>query len=258
MTKPRKNSNGKDHFKYQLSLNDAKIIDVADTEDVKFACEIRPKGCEDKRNAYIIVFPNVEDKYLWVKEIKMLVKEFQKRQYMDAQRLAAEGGIAIQHTDVEDKTEEKKDKNLKESRRGKRPNQAQGEGTSPGPTRANASRNPVSSVIGGSPFSSWRKNSKKEGMERKSSIEKKTPSTERKPSAERKVPKPIKPVSKSQAKLMAAPKPPKAKVTASKKSASKRGESTVKKGTPNPKANPMMNHDFAAQLNATLKARGSQ
>lgn len=172
--------------------------------------------------------------------------------------IAAEGGIAIQHTDVEDKTEEKKDKNLKESRRGKRPNQAQGEGTSPGPTRANASRNPVSSVIGGSPFSSWRKNSKKEGMERKSSIEKKTPSTERKPSAERKVPKPIKPVSKSQAKLMAAPKPPKAKVTASKKSASKRGESTVKKGTPNPKANPMMNHDFAAQLNATLKARGSQ
>ena len=87
MTKPRKSSTGKDHFKYQLSLNAAKIIDVADTEEIQFACEIRPKGCEDNKNAYIIAFPNVKDKYLWVKEIKALVKEFQRRQYMDAQKL---------------------------------------------------------------------------------------------------------------------------------------------------------------------------
>lgn len=86
MTKPRKHNTGKDHFKYQLSLNDAKIIDVADTDEIRFACEIRPKGCEDKKNAYIIVFPNVEDKYVWVKEIKSLVKEFQRKQLAEEKR----------------------------------------------------------------------------------------------------------------------------------------------------------------------------
>lgn len=239
MTKPRKSTNGKDHFKYQLSLNDAQIIDVADTNEVQFACEIRPKGCEDKKNAYIIVFPNVKDKYLWVKEIKSLVKEFQKRQYMEKKRLAAEGGIAI--SDADSKPEDKKERNLKDSKKKvsekKKPVKPEG---SPGPTRAAGTRNAVSSVIGGSPFSSWRKSSSRRGE----------------PTAEKK-PKPIKSVSKTKAQQMIAPKPPKPQNKKSSKST--RSKSAKQSSRPPPKVNPLLkNSDFAAQLNATLKARGSQ
>ena len=87
MTKPKRNNSSKDHFKYQLSLNDAKIIDMADTEELQNACEIRPKECDDKKEAYVIVFPNPEDKKSWVREIKALVKEFQRKQYLESQRL---------------------------------------------------------------------------------------------------------------------------------------------------------------------------
>lgn len=86
ITKPKRNANAKDHFKYQLSLNDAKIIDVANTDDIQNACEIRPKECEDNKQAHVIVFPNPDDKKAWVREIKALVKEFQRKQLLESQR----------------------------------------------------------------------------------------------------------------------------------------------------------------------------
>jgi len=84
ITKPAKHTSGKDHFKYQLSLNDAKIIDVADTDGIQNACEIRPKECEDNKQANVIVFGTPDEKKLWVREIKALVKEFQRKQLLES------------------------------------------------------------------------------------------------------------------------------------------------------------------------------
>jgi len=89
ITRPAKTSSGKDHFKYQLSLNEAKIIDVADTDDTQNACEIRPKQSEDDKQANVIVFGTPDQKKLWVREIKGLVKEFQRKQYLESQRAAS-------------------------------------------------------------------------------------------------------------------------------------------------------------------------
>lgn len=153
ITKPKRNNTSKDHFKYQLSLDAAKIIDVADTDDIKFACEICPKETDNKKQRYVIVFPTVEEKYSWVKEIKALVKEFQIRQYKEAHRLAQEGGISMQLnvTQNEDvKLNPKRKESSKLSRREKKSNKQE----LSVPSRATSTRKPSPSLIG-----SWRKSS---------------------------------------------------------------------------------------------------
>ena len=81
MTKPKKNETCKDRFRYQLPLGDAKIIDIADTDTTKNAFEVCPKDSCDKKKTCIMVLPTDEDKKSWVREIKGLVKEFQRLQY---------------------------------------------------------------------------------------------------------------------------------------------------------------------------------
>jgi len=76
-TKTMMGSTVKDQFRAQLSLNQARIVDVADTDEIKFACELRPLNADSK---IVIVFPTNEEKNKWVKDIKTLVKEFQLRQ----------------------------------------------------------------------------------------------------------------------------------------------------------------------------------
>ena len=79
-TKPRRNMNGKDKFRYKLFLYNAKITDIA--EDGKNLCEISEKQTDDddysQNSSYLIFFPNNDEKQSWVKEIKVLLRDYQK------------------------------------------------------------------------------------------------------------------------------------------------------------------------------------
>ena len=58
LTKPKKSMMGyaaKDHFKAKFYLNDIKIVDVADTDDVKNACQVLPKN-EEKKFDFVFMF----------------------------------------------------------------------------------------------------------------------------------------------------------------------------------------------------------
>jgi len=82
LTKPKKNRMGKDqkdHFKAKFFLNDVKIVDIADTELIQNACEVLPKDPTQKYS-FVFVFPSAQEKRDWVKEIKLLVREFQKKE----------------------------------------------------------------------------------------------------------------------------------------------------------------------------------
>lgn len=82
LTKPKRNRMGKDqkdHFKAKFFLNDVKIVDIADTEVVQNACEVLPKDPTEKYS-FVFVFPSAQEKRDWVKEIKLLVREFQKKE----------------------------------------------------------------------------------------------------------------------------------------------------------------------------------
>ena len=83
----------KDHFKAKFFLNDIKIVDIADTEDIKYACDVRPKDETKQKFSFVFVFPSAKEKSDWVKEIKLLVKQFQKKAAEAAKKAQAARGI---------------------------------------------------------------------------------------------------------------------------------------------------------------------
>merc|ERR1712137_624617 len=95
----------KDQFKAQLPLNDIKIVDVADTDEVQNACEVQPKKASGKFH-FKFVFNTPEEKAEWVKEIKTLVREFQLKD-VKAAKEAKELGLSPQTTEVESSPESK-------------------------------------------------------------------------------------------------------------------------------------------------------
>lgn len=112
LTKPKKNRMGKDqkdHFKAKFFLNDVKIVDIADTEGtrphgtavpcsrltaavVQNACEVLPKDPTQKYS-FVFVFPSAQEKRDWVKEIKLLVREFQKKEAQARKEALARKGL---------------------------------------------------------------------------------------------------------------------------------------------------------------------
>merc|ERR1712137_1218017 len=115
---------------------------------------------------------------------------------------------------------------------------------SPSPLRSSTSRKPVSSLVGSSPFSGWRKKKEEEEAPEGEKIGKKVE------------------VSKSKAKQMTkglSGKPPPRPVVKPGSSKSTRAKSTSKppsKSSPTPAFKPPTgNSEFAAQLAATLKSR---
>ena len=84
ITKTKKNmitaGQKKEEFKYQLSLNQAKITDVADTEVIQNACQISPQSATNNKQTYVFIFETPQIKSAWLGELKALIKEFQKRQ----------------------------------------------------------------------------------------------------------------------------------------------------------------------------------
>jgi len=125
LTKGKKNLMGnkdlKDHFKAQFRLNDIQIVDVADTDERKNACEVRPKNGSNKTFSFTFVFPTPNEKAEWVKEIKRLVREFQKKE-AQARKEALEKGEpvpAIYATEAElESAEEKKKGSFKIPKKG--------------------------------------------------------------------------------------------------------------------------------------------
>lgn len=98
ITKPKKSMMGnvaKDHFKAKLMFREIKIIDFADTDEVKNACDVQPKEDKDtsKKIAFRFVFNTPEEKVGWVKEIKALVREFQLKELKAAKEAQEKRGI---------------------------------------------------------------------------------------------------------------------------------------------------------------------
>lgn len=173
ITKPKRNASAKDHFKYQLSLNEAKIIDVAGTEEIEHACEIRPKAVLDAKQAYVIVFASGADKQQWLREIKALVKEFQRKQYLEDRRLAEESVNAPTQPETvvpESPTSSRRSSAARQGSRSSIIRMISREDVSTPPNSGNAPASPsrggarkqISSIVGGSPLS-WRKQKKPEG-----------------------------------------------------------------------------------------------
>jgi len=73
-----------DRVKYSLGgyfhLQDAKLVDVGDTEEVQFGFQIGDKNVKESMSWFITTSKAEKDQ--WLKEIKALVKEFQLKQIM--------------------------------------------------------------------------------------------------------------------------------------------------------------------------------
>lgn len=95
VTKPRKNMMGnamKDHFKAQFHLNEIILTDVADTEDIKNACQVKPKNPGVQQFSIVFVLNTPEEKAEWVKEIKTLIREFQLKALQAAKEAKSKKG----------------------------------------------------------------------------------------------------------------------------------------------------------------------
>jgi len=62
----------------QVSLEDARIVNIADTEEMKNAFEVSVG--KKVISKYTLIAPTVEEKASWLKELKLLKKEFQIKQ----------------------------------------------------------------------------------------------------------------------------------------------------------------------------------
>jgi len=80
-TRPKKSIIGtvKDYFVAKFLLKDVRFIDIADTDEIKDVCEFSSKNSQEK---ILVSFGCVEEKREWVKEIKSLMKEFQKKEFL--------------------------------------------------------------------------------------------------------------------------------------------------------------------------------
>lgn len=95
ITKPKKSMMGnvaKDQFKAKLMLNEIKIVDVADTGEIKNACDVQPVSDGGKKFSFRFVFNTPEEKVEWVKEIKSLVREFQIKAFKAAKEAKEKQG----------------------------------------------------------------------------------------------------------------------------------------------------------------------
>lgn len=121
LTKPKKSMMGnaaKDHFKAQFHLNAIKIVDMADTEDIKNACQVVPKNPTEKKFEFVFMFNTPSEKAGWVKEIKTLVREFQLKELEAAQKAKAKKDEQIAlgiYEEPEEPVSESKEKEKKSS-----------------------------------------------------------------------------------------------------------------------------------------------
>eukprot|EP01096_Ripella_sp_DP13-Kostka_P000665 TRINITY_DN10745_c1_g1_i2.p1 TRINITY_DN10745_c1_g1~~TRINITY_DN10745_c1_g1_i2.p1 ORF type:complete len:780 (+),score=342.50 TRINITY_DN10745_c1_g1_i2:161-2500(+) len=82
ITKPKKNIIGqdaRDHYKSTVSLGNARLVDLADSDEISNAFEFTNKSGSPPFS-YVIQFATLDEKKDWSREVKTLIRLFQERE----------------------------------------------------------------------------------------------------------------------------------------------------------------------------------